>query len=615
MFLVPREVMASLTKDGDVNTKKALASGAVRQLNNLDVRDGGRVIIRNDDHYKTLPSNSYTPTSTMSEDTPDPEVRLPPTHRVADVDRLHGVLQPANDTFDTDVVTTGEPESPGNLGAVMDDSALTSTTAQIHAEDETDSSAPQVDTPGFASINDTPQSENITGIKALGPTLTKNPNSKANRKLSFREKSTNLDTISEEPELEMDLEAQSPEAEMNETLHVMEDLESSGTVPPQVATMVMDEYEKRLASVNPGPETRALRKIREQTFGKKRKTPESTPIITADAKKIKMHTAAVVLHRLEDMGILPPAAVDKYLSNLDSKTLSNSVNVSLQEQLDDKYRQNEKSAEDRNIEPDIIHKIRGVKRKELNDSTGVKLPKRHNSSTSPKSMRAYHSKTLERQLDEKYNKNELSDSMNATTVDIPRKSQEKGEKRKRVAQTPSRPTKNFRSDWLPLTSPIKIKSGNTLTSTPVKSPVKSPIKVTSPLPKLISPIKTPQHKSPARAPIKLASPRLKLSSPIKTPQRKSPAKTPTKQNANWLTIATPATSSKPSPKTKLSTPMLSPPKSPKKLSPSQIRIIPAWMYSPEKPPSPRPKLGTRARRKTHRYGDTPPKPKFAQTHY
>ena len=53
MYLIPRDVYNTLIIRGDKITKQALSSGAVRQLNNLDVREGGRVIIRNDDHFKT----------------------------------------------------------------------------------------------------------------------------------------------------------------------------------------------------------------------------------------------------------------------------------------------------------------------------------------------------------------------------------------------------------------------------------------------------------------------------------------------------------------------------------------------------------------------------------
>ena len=58
MYLLPKTVYEKLASEGDDNIKNTLASGQLRQLNNLDVHDGGRVVIRNDDHYKRAEQQS-----------------------------------------------------------------------------------------------------------------------------------------------------------------------------------------------------------------------------------------------------------------------------------------------------------------------------------------------------------------------------------------------------------------------------------------------------------------------------------------------------------------------------------------------------------------------------
>ena len=63
MYLIPKDVYNKLLDSNDDSTRDALTSGAVRQLNNLNVRDGGRVVIRNDDHYKNAEGDSITTTT------------------------------------------------------------------------------------------------------------------------------------------------------------------------------------------------------------------------------------------------------------------------------------------------------------------------------------------------------------------------------------------------------------------------------------------------------------------------------------------------------------------------------------------------------------------------
>ena len=61
MYLIPKETYNQLMSNGNRFTKDALSAGPIRQINNLEVQDGGRVVIRNDDHYKqtTGPSVPY----------------------------------------------------------------------------------------------------------------------------------------------------------------------------------------------------------------------------------------------------------------------------------------------------------------------------------------------------------------------------------------------------------------------------------------------------------------------------------------------------------------------------------------------------------------------------
>ena len=89
MYLLPKVIFDKISAEGDAVTKSTLSSGQVRQLNNLDVHDGGRVIIRNDDHYKhadvgATPSasapdhhrpNRETPTVEKQADQPDPNLQ------------------------------------------------------------------------------------------------------------------------------------------------------------------------------------------------------------------------------------------------------------------------------------------------------------------------------------------------------------------------------------------------------------------------------------------------------------------------------------------------------------------------------------------------------------
>lgn len=89
MYLIPKSLYnLMLNRASSTTSKDSLAAAAVniRQLNNLDVNDGGKVTIRNDDHYKTggsLPSTSSTsppqmPTIVSSTSIASSPSQLPP---------------------------------------------------------------------------------------------------------------------------------------------------------------------------------------------------------------------------------------------------------------------------------------------------------------------------------------------------------------------------------------------------------------------------------------------------------------------------------------------------------------------------------------------------------
>ena len=101
MYLIPKQLITSLTQNGDAKTKNALSSGIIRQLNSLDVNEGGRVIIRNDDHYKNVPA-VVGQKSTKVQEAQEVHVadgRLekgaklfrPSQHRINEVNKYHGI--------------------------------------------------------------------------------------------------------------------------------------------------------------------------------------------------------------------------------------------------------------------------------------------------------------------------------------------------------------------------------------------------------------------------------------------------------------------------------------------------------------------------------------------
>jgi hypothetical protein len=75
MYLIPKELYDDLLTNGDNRTKHALNSGMIRQLNNLDVHDGGKVIIRNDDNFKNHIGKPFTAINKISpEKEPDSNI-------------------------------------------------------------------------------------------------------------------------------------------------------------------------------------------------------------------------------------------------------------------------------------------------------------------------------------------------------------------------------------------------------------------------------------------------------------------------------------------------------------------------------------------------------------
>ena len=107
MYLIPKEVYNMLTTSGDKITKQALGSGMVRQLNNLDVREGGRVVIRNDNHHKTIGGktiqNSLPPEESDEDDILGNRSML---------DRLHNL----RDGSHSNRVTPSQPTENGGNG-------------------------------------------------------------------------------------------------------------------------------------------------------------------------------------------------------------------------------------------------------------------------------------------------------------------------------------------------------------------------------------------------------------------------------------------------------------------------------------------------------------------
>ena len=101
MYLLPKAVYDKINVEGDDNVKNTLASGQLRQLNNLDVHDGGRVIIRNDDHFKReteklIPDANI---SKISEETPHPilKSRFKQTHDKRNTRPSQKQVQPSED--------------------------------------------------------------------------------------------------------------------------------------------------------------------------------------------------------------------------------------------------------------------------------------------------------------------------------------------------------------------------------------------------------------------------------------------------------------------------------------------------------------------------------------
>ena len=323
MCLIPKDVISRLKQDGGEIVKQALSSGVIRQLNTLDVNDGGRVIIRNDDHYKTNPGSSEINIT----NSPSSEKKAPRTasilqyegrppyrsqDRIDEVNQYHGIpprvyTKPAKvSTPKEDYDIFSEPlvepsEQPGDLVQPPD--------VSLHEPVE-----------GLESYKSTPGAwtNGVRTVPRLGAVTAEEVGEvleglKTSGVMQGDESSKYLSRFMEVDETQNDepMDVGEPQGPSDRTLRAQNRRKLITTPVPNLQV----DLPAPEIQVAKSPNKSGDKIMRAQVVLKRLEEGAKSP----NKRENKIMRAQVVLKRLEDEGIMPTEVAKNYLSNYNQK--------------------------------------------------------------------------------------------------------------------------------------------------------------------------------------------------------------------------------------------------------------------------------------------------------